>query len=85
MLKKMMLIITLALLFNGCSEKVIYIKNKPFEFKKIKPPAPVTIRVYKDDEDTYKEYIKLLRGVIKLYDKQIDRYNLSFKYTKVEQ
>ena len=69
-----------ALLFSSCTikQKELYV-TKPFEFQKIKPPNPITIRVHKDDVKKYKDYILLLRKGFKFYEKQIDLYYKTFK------
>ena len=69
-----MIIILLALSFNGCSTKDVYIKEKPYSFVKIQQPKERTIRVFEEDEELYRAYITKFRDIINFYNQQIDSY-----------
>ncbi len=92
-MKKLISLVSILLLFNGCSSKVEYVYIKPKQPKcfKLKEIKPLVLNFdTKEELDLFenkvkkqiKVYIEQLRIVIKFYEKQCDEYNKLIKKTK---
>ena len=85
-MKKILIPLLIILFLSSCSAKkeYIYVKPKPFNFQVVEIPKEREIRVYSEDMELYKGYIKLLRKHISIYVLQIQDYKKTFKENKEE-
>ena len=79
---KLILMIMMIFLFLGCSEKIIYIKPKPYKFQTIPQPEKRKIIVYAYHKELYEAYILNFRAIIDFQNNQIADYYKDFNTTK---
>lgn len=77
-MNQIILIISLSLLFSGCSQKKVVIQKELicYELQDVTISEDVQVRVYKDDLALFEARNNELKSVIDFYQKQNNRYNL---------
>lgn len=79
-MKTILVMISLLLLFSGCSQKVVIQKELLcYELQDVIISDDIQIRVYKDDLSLFEARNEELKSAISFYKMQNEKYNLECK------
>lgn len=79
-MKTILVMISLLLLFSGCSQKVVIQKELLcYELQDVIISDDIQIRVYKDDLSLFEARNNELKSAISFYKMQNEKYNLECK------